>query len=68
MLRDRLRRLRVRWRRWRLFRAYSAVVKRRTGCVSFVPYIGALSRMEDDGLLEVEDGEATWYWPEETTE
>ena len=63
-LRDLLHGLHVRCRRWRLFRAYFRVEKRRTGCVSLVPYIGALMRMEDEGLLSVTGGEVTWYWPD----
>ena len=57
--------LRVRWRRRRLLRAYSKVHKIRTGCVSFVPYMCALSELEREGLLELDDGEVRWHWPEE---
>lgn len=59
-------RLRVRWRRWRLLRAYSKVFSVRTGkSVGFSPLIAAYSRAEDDGLLELEDGEVVWHWPED---
>lgn len=63
--RDGVRRLRTRWKRWRLFRAYFQVAKIRTGCLTFVPYMTALEQMQDDGLLELEDGEVTWHWPDD---
>ncbi|PGF13808.1 hypothetical protein CP556_25100 [Natrinema sp. CBA1119] len=65
MIRTRFHRLRVRWRRWRLFRAYSKVAKIRTGCVSFIPIMCALEAMERDGHLELDDGDVEWHWPEE---
>lgn len=66
MLRESFRRLRVRWRRWRLLRAYSQVFKVRTGKrVGFTPLMAAYERGEEDGVLELQDGEVIWHWPEE---
>ena len=66
MLRERSRRLRVCWRRWRLLRAYSRVFSVRTGKrVGFTPLMAAYERAERDGVLSLEDGEVVWHWPNE---
>ena len=56
----------VRYRRWRLLRAYSRVFKRRTGKhVGFTPIMAAWNYAERDGVLtRHEDGEVEWHWPE----
>lgn len=56
----------VRYRRWRLLRAYSRVFKRRTGkSVGLTPMMAAWSYAERDGLLTLhENGEIEWHWPE----
>lgn len=65
-MRDRLRKLRTRWRRWRLLRAYSRVFEVRTGkSVGFSPLMAAYERAERDGVLSLEDGDVVWHWPEE---
>jgi hypothetical protein len=65
-LRERLDAVRVRWRRWRLLRAYSKVFEAKTGkSVGFTPLMAAYARAEEDGVLELEDGEAVWHWPNE---
>lgn len=64
-IRDRLHRLHVRWRRWRLLRAYARVFEIRHGKrVGFTPIMAAYDSAERDGLLSIEDGEVTWHWPE----
>lgn len=67
-MRDRLAKLRTRWRRgrrWRLLRAYSRVFTARTGkSVGFTPLMAAYDRAERDGVLSLDDGEVTWIWPE----
>lgn len=61
---DRLHRLRVRWRRWRLLRAYSRVFSVRTGkSVGFTPLMAAYDRAERDDVLSLDDGEVVWHWP-----
>jgi hypothetical protein len=63
-LREKVRRLHVRWQRWRLLRAYSRVFERKTGkSVGFSPLMAAYERAERDGVLELEDGEPVWHWP-----
>lgn len=65
MIRDRLQKLRTRWRRWRLLRAYSRVFTAKTGqCVGFTPMMAAYERAERDDILELEDGEVVWHWPD----
>ena len=50
--------LRTRWRRWRLLRAYSKVFQVKTGkSVGFTPLMAAYDRAEQDGVLELQDGE-----------
>lgn len=64
-LRELLDAVRVRWRRWRLLRAYSKVFEAKTGkCVGFTPIMAAYERAEDDGVLSLDDGEVIWHWPE----
>jgi len=66
MLRERFQRLRVRWRRWRLLRAYSRVFSVRTGkSVGFTPLMAAYERAERDDVLSLDDGEVIWHWPKE---
>ena len=61
-----LNRLRVRWRRWRLLRAYMKVFKVRRGkSVGITPIMAAYEAAADDGLLKLEDGNVVWYWPED---
>lgn len=63
-MRGRLRRLRVRWRRWRLLKAYADVFRARTGKdVGFTPLMAAYERAERDGVLSLEDGDVVWHWP-----
>jgi len=51
-LRELLDAVRVRWRRWRLLRAYSKVFEAKTGKgVGFTPIMAAYERAEDDGVL-----------------
>lgn len=59
------RRLVIRWKRWRLLRAYSRVFSVRTGkSVGFAPIMAAYEAAERDGVLELgEDGEVGWSWP-----
>ena len=65
-MREQLRKLRVRWQRWRLLRAYSRVFSVRTGkSVGFTPLMAAYERAERDGVLTLDDGEVTWHWPED---
>jgi len=65
-LRDRLKELRTRWRRWRLLRMYARVFEARTGkSVGFTPLMAAYERAERDGVLELVDGEVRWNWPED---
>jgi len=33
--------------------------------VGFTPLMAAYARAEEDGVLELEDGEAVWHWPNE---
>jgi hypothetical protein len=62
-----LRKLRTRWRRWRLLRAYSRVFEVRTGkSVGFSPLMAAYSAAERDDVLTLEDGEVVWHWPDDT--
>jgi hypothetical protein len=63
--RERVRGLVVRYRRWRLLRAYARVFEARTGKrTGFTPLIAAYQRAEDDGVLELtEDGNVRWKWP-----
>lgn len=57
--------IRIRWRRWRLLRAYSRVFRIRTGKgAGFTPLMAAWQAAERDGHLTVEDGEVNWHWPE----
>jgi len=57
-------RIEVRWKRWRLLRAYSRVFTVRTGkSVGFTPLMAAYKQAEEDDVLEVEDGEVRWFWP-----
>jgi hypothetical protein len=66
MIYDRLQKLRIRWRRWRLLRAYSRVFTAKTGKgVGFTPLMAALSKAERDDVLELVDGEVIWHWPED---
>lgn len=60
----------VRYRRWRLIRAYSRVFKRRTGkSVGFTPIMAAWDYAERDGVLtRHEDGKIEWHWPDEATD
>ena len=58
--------LRKRWRRWKLVRAYQRVAAIRADTsvrYGFVTYLIALSELENDGLLTVEDGGIEWHWP-----
>ena len=65
-MREQLRKLRTRWRRWRLLRAYSRVFSVRTGkSVGFTPLMAAYERGELDGVLSPDDGEVVWHWPED---
>jgi len=65
-MRERLRKLRARWRRWRLLRAYSRVFEVRTGkTVGFTPLMAAYERAERDGVLSLEDGDVVWHWPDD---
>lgn len=65
-MRDRLRKLRTRWRRWRLLRAYSRVFEVRAGkTVGFTPLMAAYERAERDGVLSLEDGDVVWHWPDD---
>lgn len=65
-MREQLRKLRTRWRRWRLLRAYSRVFSVRTGkSVGFTPLMAAYERAERDGVLSLDGGEVVWYWPED---
>lgn len=59
------RRLRTRWRRWRLLRAYSRVFTAKTGKrVGVTPVMAAYERAERDGVLSLqEDGDVEWHWP-----
>lgn len=64
MIREWVHRRWIAFRRWRLLAAYARVFKRRTGkSVGFSPYLYALQEAEDDGLLEVTDGDVEWDWP-----
>lgn len=65
-MREQLRKLRTRVRRWRLLRAYSRVFSVRTGkSVGFTPLMAAYERAERDGVLSLDDGEVLWQWPED---
>ena len=65
-MREQLRKLRTRWRRWRLLRAYSRVFSVRTGkSVGFTPLMAAYERAQEDGVLHLQDGEVVWHWPNE---
>lgn len=65
-MREQLRKLRTRWRRWRLLRAYSRVFTAKTGKrVGFTPLMTAYERAERDGVLSLDDGEVVWHWPED---
>ena len=63
---DHLQKLRTRWRRWRLLRAYSRVFTAKTGKrVGFTPLMAAYERAEQDGVLSLDDGDVVWHWPED---
>ena len=56
----------TKYRRWRLKRAYSTLVARRDGMDG--PLSGTLAtrfEMQQDGILEIEEGEKHWHWPED---
>lgn len=66
-LRDRVRAWRVRRRRRKLLNAYSKVFKAKTGkSVGLTPLMAAYDMARDDGVMEFEDGEAVWHWPDGT--
>lgn len=49
----------------RLLRAYSRVFSARTGKhVGFSPVIAAYQAAERDGVLELDDDNVRWHWPE----
>ena len=65
-MREQLRNLRTRWRRWRLLRAYSRVFSVRTGkSVGFTPLMAAYERAERDDVLTLDDGDVVWHWPDD---
>lgn len=69
MMWDAIRRLRTRWRRWRLLRAYSRVFSARTGKkVGFTPLLAAYNRAERDDVLSLDDGEVVWHWPTDSAD
>jgi hypothetical protein len=66
MIRELIQNLRIRWRRWRLLRAYSRVFTAKTGKrVGFSPLMAAYERAEQDGVLSLDDGDVIWHWPED---
>ncbi|ELZ14437.1 hypothetical protein C478_07427 [Natrinema thermotolerans DSM 11552] len=75
-VRERVRGLVVKWRRWRLLRAYMRVAhQRRVGDGrssvrgGFVNHLIALESMERDGLIEIHDIDGArvyeWRWPDQ---
>jgi len=65
-MRERLDQLRTRWRRWRLLKAYARVFEVRTGkSVGFTSLMAAYQSAARDGLLEFENGDVVWHWPED---
>lgn len=65
-VRERLDAVRVRWRRWRLLRAYSKVFEAKTGKrAGFTPIMAAYERAERDGVLSLDGGDIVWHWPED---
>lgn len=59
-----IRRLIVRWRRWRLRRTYSRLVACRDGMDgAFTGILATWREMERDGVIEFVEGEVRWRWP-----
>lgn len=58
-----LRKWRLKFHRWRLYSAYSEMIRRRDGLDGFTNYLMVLQEMEEDDLIEIEDGGIEWQWP-----
>lgn len=64
---------RIKWRRWRLLRAYMRVAhQRRTGDGrtsvrgGFINHMIAIEQLEKDGLIRLTNtGDVEWLWPED---
>ena len=64
-VRDRIRRLAVRYRRHKLLSAYARVARVRHDLgPGFTPVLYAYGQLERDGLATLRDGELVWHWPD----
>lgn len=57
-------RLRVWWRRRKLEKGYQKIAEAELDkAVGFTPIMRRWELMEQDGYIELEDGEKSWLWP-----
>jgi len=66
MIKQLYNRLRLKWRRWQLYRAYRKIVRVRDGMTGALTGIMATwYEMEKDGLITVREDGVEWHWPED---